>query len=106
MPIPGSDGCHAVPLNAAELPGGENLRGGKRLRLRFWKGCDLQHTYPFALNRLLIASFQLCSLDFGLPLGLGPLSLDSLVLWLGVEPLLLLVGPLALVGKPPPSLSA
>jgi hypothetical protein len=29
------DGCLAVPLNAAESPGGENLRGGKRLRLRF-----------------------------------------------------------------------
>jgi hypothetical protein len=45
------DGCLAVPLNSAELPVGENLRGGKRLRLRFWKGCLVQHTYPFALNR-------------------------------------------------------
>jgi hypothetical protein len=37
-----SDGCHAVPLNAAELSGGENLRGGKRLRLRFWKDTEAQ----------------------------------------------------------------
>jgi hypothetical protein len=59
------DGCLAVPLNAAESPGGENLRGGKRLRLRFGKGCHLQHTYPFALNRPLVASLQLCSRVFG-----------------------------------------
>jgi hypothetical protein len=70
-----------VPLNAAESPGGGNLRGGKRLRLRFWKGCRLQHTYPFALNRPLIASLQLCSpLVFGFALVLRPLSLDSPVL--------------------------
>jgi hypothetical protein len=55
------DGCVAVPLNAAESPVGENLRGGKRLRLRFWKDCLLQHTYPFALNRPPIASLQLYS---------------------------------------------
>jgi hypothetical protein len=48
------DGCHAVALNAAELPGGENLRGGKRLRLRCRKGCLVQHTYPLTLSRGLI----------------------------------------------------
>jgi hypothetical protein len=31
------DDCLAVRLNAAESPVGENLRGGKRLRLRFWE---------------------------------------------------------------------
>jgi hypothetical protein len=83
----GSEGCHAVPLNAAESPGGENLRGGKRLRLRFWKGCLLQHTYSFALNHPLVASLRLCSplvLDFGLPLDVRPSPLDSPVLLLVV----------------------
>jgi hypothetical protein len=85
MPIPGSDGCHAVPLDAAESPGGEKVRGGKRLRLRFWKGCHLQHTYPFALNRPLVASLQFCSLlVFGFSLGVWPLPLDSPVLSLTV----------------------
>jgi hypothetical protein len=42
------DGCLAVPLNAAESGVTENLRGGKRLRLRFWKGCHVQHTYPLS----------------------------------------------------------
>jgi hypothetical protein len=65
-------------IEPAELPGGENLRGGKRLRLRFWKGCLLQHAYPFALNRPLVASLQLCSQSsFALPLDVRPLSLDS-----------------------------
>jgi hypothetical protein len=69
-----SDGCHAVPLNAAESPGGENLRGGKRLRLRFWKGFVEEHAYPFALSRPLVASLQLCSLlVFGFALGVRPL---------------------------------
>jgi hypothetical protein len=45
------DGCLAVPLNAAELPGGENLRGGKRLRLRFWKGGISPHAYPLTPSR-------------------------------------------------------
>jgi hypothetical protein len=102
------DGCRSVPLNAAESPGGENLRGGKRLRLRFWKSALETHTYPLALNRPLIASLQLCShFVFSSPLGVRPLPLDSpvpsLVLSLVVEPLLLLVGLLALVGEPPPS---
>jgi hypothetical protein len=93
-----------VPLNAAELPWGENLRGGKRLRLRFWKGCHLQHTYPLALSRPLIASFQLCSLVFWLPLVLGPLSLDSPDLSLVMRPVPReLVGLRTLFGKPSPS---
>jgi hypothetical protein len=106
-----SDGCHAVPLNAAESSGGENLRGGQRLRLRFWKGCIKQHTYPFTLNRPLVASIQLCSLVvFGWPLGAGPvrvlggpLSQDSPVLSIvSVVPLLrvTILGPSALLGEP------
>jgi hypothetical protein len=59
--FPGGDGCHAVPLNAADSGVVRNLRGGKRLRLRFWKGFVEKHAYPFALNRPHIASFQLCS---------------------------------------------
>jgi hypothetical protein len=75
-PITG-DCCLAVPLNAAESPVGENLRGGKRLRLRFWKGWLVQHTYPFALNRPPIVSLQLCS-----PVLVFPLDVSSLALLL------------------------
>jgi hypothetical protein len=63
-------------IEPAESPGEENLRGGKRLRLRFWKGCLVQHTYPFALNRPLVASSQLCSPSFAFPLGVRPLPLQ------------------------------
>jgi hypothetical protein len=60
-------------IEPAESPGGVNLRRGKRLRLRFWKGCRLQHTYPFALNHPLVASLQLCShFVYGMPLGVRP----------------------------------
>jgi hypothetical protein len=65
-------------IEPAESPGGENLRGGKRLRLRFRKGFLVQLTYPFALNRPLVASLQLCShFVFSSPLGVRPLPLDS-----------------------------
>jgi hypothetical protein len=68
----------------------------------------VQHAYPFALNRPLIASFQLCSpLVFVFPLGVRPLSLDSPVfsLFLVLRPLPLELGSelLALFGEPPPS---
>jgi hypothetical protein len=93
-------------IEPAELPGGENLRGGKRLRLRFWEGCHLQHAYPFALNRPLIASFQLRSHVVWFPLGVRPLSLDSPVLSLGLGPLPpVLISLVAASGKSPPSLS-
>jgi hypothetical protein len=37
------DGCRALPLNAAESGVTRNLRGGKRSRLRFWKGALVAH---------------------------------------------------------------
>jgi hypothetical protein len=43
---PTSDGCHAVPLNAADSVITRNLRGGKDYDLGLGKGCLVQHTYP------------------------------------------------------------
>jgi hypothetical protein len=48
------DGCHAVPLNAADSM-------TPRLRPRFGKGDDLPHTYPLTLDRWPFARFQLCA---------------------------------------------
>jgi hypothetical protein len=62
---------------------------------------------PFALNRPHLASLQLRSHVVAFSLDVWPLPLDSPVHYLVpcsvVEPLLLLVGLRALVGKPPPS---
>jgi hypothetical protein len=57
---------------------------------------------PFALNRPHLGSLRLrshLSLDFGFPLDVW----EPVAPRLGLEPLLLSVGLLALVGKPPPS---
>jgi hypothetical protein len=92
------DGCRGMPLNPLNLPVGRNLRGGKRSRLRFRKGCLVQHTYPFSLNRPRpVGSLQLCSL-------LVLVFALSLVVWEPVAPWLVGVHLQALVGKPPPSL--
>jgi hypothetical protein len=57
------DSCHTVPFNLLTRVWKENLRGGKRLRPRFWTRDYLARAHPFALNRPHLASLQLRSLS-------------------------------------------
>jgi hypothetical protein len=52
---------HRWSLEPTELPGGENLRGGKRLRRQVSEGLNESTHVSVDPNRPLIASLQLCS---------------------------------------------